>query len=142
MGAKCSRHCSIVGVAERSSYDAATIIFLLIVTFDIPRRVIRDDEDCLGPVTDRSVDFHRVDAERAIAGNGDDLAPRICQGRGNTVGRTHAQAAEGPGIQVGACGQPDASKTQQVAAIGNRNVIGIGNFGDRLKNFIRVDPSV
>src|SRR5262249_19439725 len=112
------------------------IILLLVVAFDVPCRIVGDDEDRLGAVTYRRVDLHRVDPEGAISRYSDDLSSGKGQSCRNRVGYADAKAAKGASIHVGASRQPDPSETQDVATIGDRDVVKIGDLCDCIK-----DPS-
>ncbi len=68
-----ARHRRVVRPGERRSDHAPAVVHLLIEPLDVPCGVVRDDEHDLGAVALGRVDLHRVDAERAVAGDDDHL---------------------------------------------------------------------
>ena len=53
----------------------------------------------------------------------------IGQGRGDGVGHADAEAAERAGVHVGLGGEADAGEAQEVAAVGDRDVVGSADLG-------------
>ncbi len=89
-----------------------------------------------------AVDLHRVDAEGAVAGDGHHLAVGVQQRRRHGVGRAHAQAAEGAGVEVVARLQPHAREAEQVAAVGDGDGVGRQRLAQRAEDAVGVHVAV
>ena len=142
VGTERSRHGGVVGVAERGPDDAPAVVELLVVALDVPGGVVGDDEDRLGPVPDRRVDFHGIDAESAVAIDRDDLAAGKSQRRRDGVRHADAETAERAGIHIGLRFEADAGEAQEIATVGDCDEILVGHLFDCIENRTRMDLAV
>ena len=89
----------------------------LVVHLDLPGAIVSDHDDDRRLVADRCVDLEGVEAECAIPRRDENLPVREGEARGNTIGHSDADTAEGAGIEHGRCRQPDAAEGEEVATI-------------------------
>src|SRR5262249_48499529 len=85
-------------------------------------------------MTDGRVDFHGIDAEGAVAIDRDHLAPRQRERCRDGEWHANAEAAEGAGVHIGCRAQAGAGEAEQVAAVGDGDVIGLRQLGDHVEN--------
>ena len=142
MGAEGAGERRIVGVAQRRADDPAAVVHLLVQALDVPGGIVRHDEHRLGVVADGSIDLHGIDPERSVAVDRDHLAVGHRQRRRDGERHADAEAAERAGIHVGPCLQAGAGEAQEIAAVGDRHIIGIGNGGDGIEDGARMDFAV
>ena len=77
-------------MTKRGADHAPAVVHFLVVTLDVPGRVVGDDEDRLSAVAHGRIDFHGIDAECAVAVDGDDLPAR--KGKGGGDGERYSDA--------------------------------------------------
>jgi hypothetical protein len=88
------------------------------------------------------VDFHRVEPKGAIPIDRDNLSVGKGQRSGDSKGNANAETAESASIQIGSGLQTDAGKAQQIAAIGDRDIVLCDTVADGVENRQRVDIAV
>src|SRR5215471_10017462 len=84
------------------------------------------------------IDFHGIDAERAIAGYGNDLPLGERQSGGDGVRNTDTEASKRSGVHIRARTKAYSRKAQYIASISDRDVVGIRDFCDSVKNAVWV----
>ncbi len=88
---------------------------------------------------DGRVDFHSIDPKSTVAIDRDHLPFRHSKCGSNREGHTDSKASECTGIHIGICAKSGSGKAEQVATIGDCNVVRIGHCGDCIEDHCRMD---
>ena len=136
------RHRGIVGMSEQRADHPTAIVCLLVEALDVPRRVVGYYHYVLCAVADRRVDLHRVESESAVARDAHHLPAGIGERGRDGVGRSNAKAAEGAGVHISARLEAYAGEAEEVAAVGDGDVVRPGLLTKSLKDGAWIDGAV
>src|SRR5271168_5177285 len=142
MSSESARHRGIVRMGKQGAHHPPAIVRLLVETLDVPGGVVGHNDDDLRAVAYRRINLHGVDPKGTVACDAHHLSARIGERRSHSVRRSTAKASEGSSVHIGAGVEADTREAEEVAAIGDRDVVWIDLVMQGLKNGARIDGAV